>query len=241
MKTILITGGAIRIGKGLALAFAEKQFNVAIFYNLSQKQAETTFAQIKTFGVESVAVKVDLRNLKEIEDGFQTVLDKFNNIDVLINNAGVFPKPTKLSEISEEMWDNTFDINLKAVFRTSKIFSKFACCGSRIINISSLGGLEIWKQRIPYNVSKSGLIQLTKALARELAPAISVNCICPGAIKIPDEATENEEHLVAVNKIPMERYGTVQDIFDVAYFFAECSNYITGQIITLDGGYHLYK
>src|SRR5690606_4446286 len=137
----------------------------------------------------------------------------------------------------ESLIDDTFDVNLKGELFTSQRFSQLAKPNSRIINIASLGALEIWKGRVPYHISKSALLHLTKAMAVELAPNISVNCVCPGAIHIPEEPAEDSS-LISTDKIPMKRYGNVDDIFDAVYFFATCSAYITGQNIIVDGGYH---
>ncbi|MFH1049650.1 MAG: SDR family oxidoreductase [bacterium] len=188
--------------------------------------------------VRAIAVKVDVRNKEEIENAFTFTVEKLGIPDVLINNSGVFPEKMKLEDISSEIWDDTMNINLRGAFLTSQVFRKYAKKGSKIVNISSLGGLEVWSQRIPYNVSKAGLNHLTKALAREFAPDITVNTVCPGAIYVDDEPSETDKTLLDLNRIPMKRCGNPKDIFDAVYFFATCSDYITAQILTVDGGYH---
>lgn len=158
---------------------------------------------------------------------------------VLVNNAGIYPNYKKIQEIDEETFDKTIAINLKSYLFISKTFAKYAPEGSRIINIGSLGGVETWRGRIPYNISKSGVIQLTFSLAKELAPKITVNCVNPGFIHFPEEPNNIDSTPPPVDKIPMKRYGTILDIFDAVYFFSTCSPYITGQVISVDGGYHL--
>ncbi len=238
MKNVFITGGGIRIGRGLALKLAQNGWNIAFSYNNSFKMAEITENEILKFGVKCIKIKLDVRKKDEVIDAYEVIKNKFGKLDLLINNAGVFPKPSSLENIEEELWDFTLDTNLKSQFLTSKEFIKIANINAKIINISSLGGLEVWKHRIPYNVSKAGVIQLTKALARELAPYIAVNCICPGTILIPDEPAEDSSN-VSLDKIPMARYGNIDDMFDAVNFLANCSNFITGQVINVDGGYHL--
>ncbi len=238
MKNVFITGGGIRIGRGLALKLAQNSWNIAFSYNNSFKMAEITENEILKFGVKCIKIKLDVRKKDEVIDAYEVIKNKFGKLDLLINNAGVFPKPSSLENIEEELWDFTLDTNLKSQFLTSKEFIKIANINAKIINISSLGGLEVWKHRIPYNVSKAGVIQLTKALARELAPYIAVNCICPGTILIPDEPAEDSSN-VSLDKIPMARYGNIDDMFDAVNFLANCSNFITGQVINVDGGYHL--
>ncbi len=237
MSTVFITGSGRRLGAGLALKFAEKGWNVALHYNSSKEKARETYRKVLEFGVKSCLVNSDVSDYKELENSFLDAADIIGLPDVLINNAGVFPKRKSIRELSLDEWDTTLNINLRGEFYASKIFAEKSKSG-RIINISSVGGLEVWKNRIPYNVSKAGVIQLTKSLARSLAPDFSVNCICPGTIKIIGEAAADESE-ISTEKIPMKRIGTVDDIFDAAYFFASCSKYITGQILTVDGGYSL--
>ncbi len=234
MPCVLITGGGKRMGKGLAEAFAGKGWDIIIHYNKSDLEAKETAEKIRAKGLRSVAVKADLLSSVEINNAFYEGVDKLGIPDVLINNAGVFPSAIELKNLAEDVWDSTMGVNLKAHYLFSKVFAEKAKPGSRIINIASAGGMEVWKHRIPYNVSKAAAIHLTKALSRELAPALSVNCICPGTIIFP----ENGETQAGSEKIPMGRFGAIDDIFDAAYFFATCTPFITGQILAVDGGFH---
>lgn len=238
MKTVLITGAARRLGRGLALKFAEKNWNVAIIYNNSYEKAVATLQQIQELGVKSHIYKADIRFSNQVESAFKSAIDDFANIDVLVNNSGIYPEPKAINEIDDELWNNVINTNLRGEFFTAREFAKYAKQGSRIINIASLGAFEIWKQRLPYNVSKAGVIQLTKALARELAPKISVNSVSPGSILMINDAAEQDLAL-DFKRIPMQRYGCIDDVFDAVYFFTECSNYITGQNLNIDGGFHL--
>ncbi len=240
MPTILITGSARRIGKGIARFFANKGWDVIIHYHTSENSAENLTKELQSLGIRTKSYKADLSNKKEIEDTFEKIHSEFDKIDVLVNNAAIYPKQKSIEEISIEEWDTTFAINLRAYFIISQIFAKHCKDEGRLINISSLGGLEIWKKRITYNVSKAGVIQLTKALARNLAPKISVNCICPGAIYIEDELA-SEPIDIFEQKIPMMRYGQISDICDAVYFFSTASKYITGQVLAVDGGLNLVK
>lgn len=240
MATVLITGSGRRIGRGLAIEFARKGWSVIIHYNESKDLAFQTKEYIeKLYGVSSFVFHCDLRETSKIVSTFQSVFQSYAIPDVLVNNAGVFPAKKELTELDEEIWSNTITINLTAYLFVSKAFSELAKEGARIINIGSLGGIETWKGRIPYNISKAGVVQLTKSLAKELAPKVTVNCVNPGTIYIPDEPNQIDSPLLPISKIPMQRYGTIQDVFDAVYFFATCSNFITGQVISVDGGYHL--
>lgn len=237
MSLVFITGSGRRIGKGLAINFAKKGWDVAINYNRSEKEAIETREICKSQGVRAEIFKANVSNRVEVISVFNSIINTMGVPNVLVNNAGIYPNKTALKDINEDLIDRTFAINLKGEFFTSQYFSQHATPNSRIINIASLGALEVWKGRIPYHISKSALVHLTKALSLELAPNISVNCVCPGAIEVPNEQ-ENAAPLLSVEKIPMKRYGNPDDIFDAVYFFATCTSYITGQTIIVDGGYH---
>ncbi len=229
------------MGKGLALRFAEKGWDVAVHYGKSENQTIDTVEEIRGKGVKAYPFQADVRNGDECEKAMNAAASELGVPDVLVNNAGVFPEAKEVAEISTDFWNDVINVNLRGEFHFARSFAKIAKEGARIINIASLGALEVWKGRLPYNVSKAGVVQLTKALALNLAPEISVNAVCPGAISMPDEITDADAFRVNTKKIPMGRYGTVSDIFDATYFFATASSYITGQIITVDGGYHLAR
>jgi NAD(P)-dependent dehydrogenase (short-subunit alcohol dehydrogenase family) len=238
---VFVTGSGKRLGRSLALNFAKKGWDVVIHYFESEESAKKTKDEIIKMGQKAYLVKADLRSYSEIEMAFTNTVNEFGIPKVLINNAGVFPKAKKIFEITKDDWEDTIKLNLSAEFYTSKIFVEFARKNSKIVNISSLGAFEIWKNRIPYNVSKSAIIQLTRALARELAPFVSVNTVCPGAIYFETESSENDSAMLKANKIPMKRYATPEEIFEAVYFFSTCSNYITGQYLCVDGGASLIK
>lgn len=226
-KNVLITGAGHRLGGALARKFAEKGYNVLVHYNSSKAKAIATAEACRSYGVKAIPVKADISKPEEMREIFRELVGMMGNLDLLINNAGVFPDRMPLADVSIEQWDNTMNTNLRSVFLTSREFIKYANPGARIINIASIGGQEVWKQRTMYNVSKAGVLQLTKALANELAPVISVNSVSPVAIEFPEEETNVK--LPPIEKIPMGRYGTSDDVFDCVYFFATCSHYITGQ------------
>lgn len=237
MNVVFITGAGRRIGKTLAINFAKKGWDVAINYNTSEKAALETAVICKSYGVRANIYKADVSQKDEMIKAMDKAIVELGLPDVLVNNAGVFPERTKLEDIDESLIDDTFSVNLKGEFFTSQYFSQLAKPNSRIINIASLGAFEIWKGRLPYHISKSALVHMTRALAIELAPNISVNSVSPGAIQVIDDPAIDSS-LISIEKIPMKRYGTPDDIFDAVYFFATTNSYITGQNITVDGGYH---
>lgn len=239
MPKVFITGSARRIGRALAIGFAKKGWDIVLHYNDSENRAILTFEEIKALGVDSIAVKADIRSEMELQNAFKKAVDYFGTIDVLVNNAGIFPEIRTLDEIDLLLWDDVMNTNCRSQYLSSRLFARQAKPGSRIVNISSLGAYQLWKGRLAYNVSKAGVILLTKALARELAPDISVNAICPGAIYLPDDPSIVDTALIPLEKIPMKRYGSTQDIFDAVWFFSTASSYITGQDIVIDGAYSL--
>lgn len=240
MPNIFITGAGKRMGKHIALDFARIGWNVAVHYNHSLDSAIDTVREIDKFGVKSFAVQADVREKQDVFNAFNEAISLFGNIDVLVNNAGVFPEKKKLDDISEDFWNDAINTNLRGEFFFAQAFARKALPGAKIINIASIGGAEVWRGSIPYNVSKAGVIQLTKALALELAPNISVNCVAPGIISYKDD-DEAENISVPPQRVPMLRYGDSSDIFDAVRFFAESSNYITGQVLFVDGGYSLSR
>ncbi len=244
LPVVFVTGAGRRLGRAIALYFAKKGWNVCVHYHTSHDGAVQTVRQINaigeaTLGQRGLAIKADVRSKGQMEYAFDIAMREFGAPpDTLVNNAGIFPPPMSLQNITREMWDEAFSINVTGEFITAQIYSAIAFEHSRIINVASIGGLEIWKHRIPYNVSKAAVIHLTKALARELAPRLSVNCVCPGAIDIPDEPSDADSAMIPPLRIPMQRHGTPEDVCTAIYFFATCSTYITGQILSVDGGYH---
>jgi len=237
MLNVLITGGAKRIGKGLSLKFAELGWNIILTYNKSESEATHTLAELEKYGIIVNKYQCDLTNKDELERTFKFIYNENKFIDVLINNVGTFPEKSSFSELDFNQWQNTFDINLNISFNTIKEYSKYQKTG-RIINIASVGGLAIWDRRIDYNVSKSALIQFTKTIAKDLAPNFTCNIINPGLISFNDIGYKDSTYLNK-NKIPMGRYGNIDDVFDAVYYFSTSSKYITGQMLNIDGGLHL--
>jgi NAD(P)-dependent dehydrogenase (short-subunit alcohol dehydrogenase family) len=238
MPKVIITGGAKRLGKALLLKFAENGWDVAFTFHTSNKGASEVSKLCHNLGVRCINEKVDIRNRSDISAAFQSFFAEYGDIDVLVNNAAIFPKPTAIKDITEEDLENVLATNLKGAFYASQIFADLTKSNARIINIASMGAFEIWKHRAAYHISKAGIIQLTKAFAKELAPKISVNSVSPGMVLIPDEPAADSS-APPLDKIPMQRFATTDDIFDAVYFFATKSKFITGQNISVDGGFGL--
>jgi Dehydrogenases with different specificities (related to short-chain alcohol dehydrogenases) len=232
-NTVLVTGGARRIGRAIALALAESGANVAITYLGSQLEAKATVQAIAEYEVDAFAVRCDLREPESIEQTVISVVEELGQIDVLVNNAGLFASEA-LEKISVEQWDGMFATNTRAPFLMARAAHPYLrAARGRILNIGSLGGLHPWATHGHYCTSKAALHMLSKTMAKAWAPEISVNCIAPGMI-VQGEVGEAYEHFA--HKTPMQRNGTAEDVAAAARFFATAPHFITGQILAVDGG-----
>jgi NAD(P)-dependent dehydrogenase (short-subunit alcohol dehydrogenase family) len=232
-KAALVTGAAKRIGRAMALAFAEQGANVAITYGASALEAEETVRALAEFGVEAMAVRCDLRDAEDIRQTMAAVIEAFGRLDILVNNAGIF-ESAALEEITQEQWDRMFDTNTRGPFLMGQAaYPHLRARAGRIINIGSLGGTHPWATHAHYCTSKAALHMLSQTMAKAWAPEISVNCVAPGMI-VNGEVDPGYEHFA--EKTPMGRNGTPEDVAAAVLFFATGPKFITGQVLSVDGG-----
>ena len=230
---MLVSGAAKRIGRAIALTLAERGANVAITFLASQPEAEDTIRALVAHDVDALAIRCDLRDPESIEQTMASVIEEFGQLDLLVNNAGVFESEA-LENISVEQWDTMFATNTRAPFLLAKAaHPHLRATRGRIINIGSLGGLHPWATHAHYCTSKAALHMLSMTMAKAWAPEISVNCIAPGMI-VQGEVEEAYEHFA--RKTPMQRNGTAHDVAAAAIFFATAPHFITGQLLAVDGG-----
>ena len=234
MKTALITGGAARIGAQIVKTLHHNQFNIIIHCNQSKDKAQLLCDELNLIRANSVEiVSGNLNNIDELD----SLVSSIKSIDLLVNNASVFyPKSVEDSEMKD--WDDVININLKAPFFLSKGLSKtLSKNDGSIINIIDIHSERPLKKHAIYNISKAGLKMLTQTLAKELAPRIRVNGVSPGSILWPQDSAEisDDDKNLMLERIALHRQGSPQDIADTVLFLAN-SNYITGQIINIDGG-----
>jgi 3-oxoacyl-[acyl-carrier protein] reductase len=234
-KSAFVTGGAKRLGKEICISLAKQGYNIAFTYLNSAEESKKTEKELNDIGIKAVRVKADLTKNKDIQKFFSIGIQKIGTPDILINNASIF-KRFRFSELNEKNFDETVSANLKAYYLCSLEASKHMKSGGRIINISSLGGIKPYRNYLPYSVSKAGVIMLTKCLAVELAPKIFVNSIAPGIINFSD--TKQIKYLPKEEKIPMRKYAMPNEITNSILYLIN-SEYITGEIIVIDGGKHL--
>ena len=229
-RVILVTGSAKRIGRGIALRLSQEGARIAIHYNGSADAARATAAECGNAPV----FQANLENVAEIELLFDEVQQHFGRIDGLVNNAARFTRIDPLT-ITEADWDFIHNVNLKATFFCCQqaARSMLAGDGGRIVNISSLGGLRPWSQHAHYCASKAGVIMLTRALAKAFAPKVTVNSVAPGVIPFGEPDARTERLICAT---PAQRPGTAEEIADAVIYFLTATNFVTGQVLAVDGG-----
>jgi len=229
-RVVLVTGAAKRIGRGIALRLAKEGARVAIHYSSSEAEARATAAECGN----APLFRADLEKVAEIERLFAEVQQHFGKLDGLVNNAARFTRRDPLA-ITEADWDFVHSVNLKATFFCCQQAAKLMLAGEggRIVNISSLGGIRAWPDHAHYCASKAGVIHMTRALAQAWAPKITVNSVAPGVIPF-GEPDERVKRLIA--KTPAGRAGTADEIADAVVFFLNASDFITGQVLAVDGG-----
>lgn len=232
-KTALVTGAAKRIGRSLALALARSGADVAITYRSSDAEAQATVAAVKACNVRASAVHCDVSDVDCVERAVDSAIRELGRIDLLVNNAGMF-ETLPLESITAEQWDAMQNTNTRGPFLVARAaHAELKQRRGRIVNIGSLGGIHPWATHGHYCVSKAALHMLTKTMAKAWAPEISVNCVAPGMI-VNGEVDPGYEHFV--EKTPMRRNGTPDDVAAAVLFFATGPHFITGQVLSVDGG-----
>ncbi len=242
-KVALVTGGAKRIGRVIALALADVGANVVVHYSSSRDEAEKTAAEVSGRGVESMAVKADLAGGElVISELIDSVASRFGCLDILVNNASIFMR-TPLATVSEEAWDRTMEVNLKGSFFCSLHSGRRMAAqedGGAIINIVDSAISHPYRDYAPYFISKAGVVDMTRNLARALAPKVRVNAVAPGPLVTPRDLADSVAEKIRENT-PLKRHCTPQDVAAAVVFLLEDGDYITGEVITVDGGRSLVQ
>lgn len=236
-KTAVVTGAGVGIGKGIALSLAKEGYNV-VSVDLNEENAQQVANELKEAGANSLAVKCDVSNAAEVNELFEKVKNEFGKVDVLVNNAGIYPF-VPFETMKEEDWDKVMNVNLKGIFNCTKGALQTMGEGGRIVNISSIASLQGFAGLTHYCASKGAVNGMIRALALELAPKnITVNAVAPGAIATPGAQMPEENIKQTLAGIPIKRMGQPEDIANAVTFLAsEKSSYITGQVIVVDGGW----
>ena len=237
-QTAVVTGGAVRLGKAIALALARRGMNLAIHYNASAGAARALVQQIRDLGQQAIALQVDLGRPALAPKLIEQTVAQFGRVDLLVNNAAIF-EPGEWYDTDQENWDRHMNINLKSPFFLAQAFARQAN-GQRdaqIINIGDWRGERPGAHYIAYTLTKAALIAMTQSLAQALAPTIRVNAIAPGLILPPpgeDERYLEQEAL----KIPAQRAGSTGEIVKALSYLLD-ADFVTGEVLHVTGGEHL--
>ena len=237
-KVALVTGGAVRVGRAIALGLAGEGMRVVVHYGSSGDAAAEVVETIRERGGEAVALRADLAVHDEVIRLADEAEAAFGRVDVLVNNASVFPREG-LGEVDESGWDHTIAVNLKApFFLTQRIGSRMRERGEGVIvNLADLAGIQSWAGYAAHGVSKAGLVHLTRIAARALAPQVRVVAIAPGTV-LPPEGFAEETVAELTARIPLRHIGSPQDVVDAVLYLLR-ARFVTGEIHLLDGGRHL--
>src|SRR3989338_8003067 len=234
-RIVLVTGGAKRIGRAIAIALAQRRAHVVISYRSSSRDALATVRALERCGAQALAVRADLSRSADVRRLMARIRQRFGRLDILVNSAAAFPR-TPFATLTERDWDAALDTNLKGPFLCALYSSRLMQRrGGKIINLADWSRVRPYRDSLPYCVPKAGVIGLTKALAKELAPSIQVNAIAPGQI-LPPEGMSARERTRIVQRVPLKRWGRPEDIVNTVLFLIEGTDFMTGSTIFVDGG-----
>jgi NAD(P)-dependent dehydrogenase (short-subunit alcohol dehydrogenase family) len=233
-KSALVTGGAKRIGRAIALALADAGADVTITFRTSVEDASNTTGAIEDLGRRAQSIECDVRSEASVRTAVEAAVEFHQRLDILVNNAAIFENAT-LDCISVAQWDAVFETNSRGPFLVAReALDHLRRAEGRIINIGSLGGIQAWATHAHYCASKAALHMLTQAMAKAFAPEVSVNCVAPGWIELENDPAGPASRLAA--RTPMLRNGKPEDVAEAVLFLASGPRFITGQILTVDGG-----
>ena len=236
-RLALVTGAGHRIGRAIAEGLADRGLDVAVHYNASEAPARETAASIATRGSRAELFRADLTASGAANVLVEKVVSRLGPIDVLVNSAAVMVR-TPLDSVSESDWDSMFALNLRAPFFLAVAASRaMAGRGGVIINIADLAAFETWPAYIPHAITKAGVVHMTRALARALAPGIRVNGVAPGAVLLPDHWTSEDGERLS-ESTPLRRLGAPHDVVQAVLYLLD-AEYVTGETLIVDGGRHV--
>jgi NAD(P)-dependent dehydrogenase (short-subunit alcohol dehydrogenase family) len=235
-KVVLVTGAGKRVGRTIATSFAAHGAAIAVHYRSSRTEADAVVAEIAGKGGKAQSFHADLEQVSQIESMVPEVISTFGRIDVLVNCASVFNRKP-LEELTERDWDVNLNTNLKAPFFLSKLagLQMRKQGAGKIVNLGDWAGIRPYNNYLPYTVSKTGLIGLTRALAKALAPEVQVNCVALGPVLAPEEYGPDEIAKMIAGTLT-KKMGTPEDVANAVLFFCEGTDFATGATLVLDGG-----
>lgn len=235
-RIALVTGGAHRVGKAIALALAREGAHVAITYHASEVEARQAVAEIEACGVQALAVRCDQSDSEQIAAVFDALQVRWGRLDILVNSAAIMQQK-HLMDITPQDWDATIRINLRGPFLFSQHAGRMMLAqesGGIIVNIADEAGLAPWPRYVHHSISKAGVIMLTRAAALALAPQVRVNAVAPGPVLKPDGWTDERWDTLR-SATPLHRLGSPQDVADAVLYLAR-ADFVTGHVLVVDGG-----
>jgi pteridine reductase len=238
-RVALVTGAGRRLGRAIALALGDRGMRLAVHYNASSAGATEVVGVIRAAGGDAHAFQADLTDPAQIESLAAAVHGRFAQVDVLVNSAAVMSR-TPFGETSAQDWDAHHSLNLRAPFLLTQALRRQLAAapgGGAVINIADIVAFETWTGYVPHGVSKAGIVYLTRALARVMAPAVRVNAVAPGVVLLP-ENWDADSAARLERTTPLGRAGSPADVTSAVLFLLE-SDYITGEVIAVDGGRHV--
>lgn len=238
-RVALVTGAGRRVGRAIATALGKRAMHVAVHYNGSADGAKETAADIERAGGRAMLFQADLSQPEAPESLVNDVLAKLGTLDVLVNSAAIMRR-TPLDSVTPAEWDETFAINARAPFFAALAAHRHMTeRGGAIVNIADLAGLETWPAYVPHGLSKTVVVQMTRSLAKTLAPSVRVNAVAPGVIMLP-EGWEAETGERLRRTTPLRRLGSANDVVGAVIYLLE-ADYVTGETIVVDGGRHIRR
>jgi pteridine reductase len=238
-RAALVTGAGRRLGRALAVALGARGMHVAVHYNAAGAEAEKTAAEIERAGGRARCLRADLAQPNAPRSLVEQAVQELGGLAVLVNSAAVMVR-TPVGNVTPEAWDAMFAVNLRAPFFASQAAAPhLARARGAIVNLADLAAYETWPGYIPHGITKAGVVQMTRALARALAPDVRVNAIAPGTVLLPESWPAEAAHRLATTT-PLKRLGSPEDVVRAMLFLLE-SDYVTGETILVDGGRHVRR
>jgi pteridine reductase len=235
-RIALVSGGAHRVGKAIALALAHEGAHVAITYHASADEAQQTAAEIEAFGVQALAIQCDQSDPARVDAVFAALQNRWSRLDILINSAAIMQQKPFL-DITPQDWDTTIGVNLKGPFLFSQGAGRVMTAqdtGGVVVNIADEAALTPWPRYVHHSVSKAGVVMLTRAAALALAPKVRVNAIAPGPVLKPDGWTDERWETLRPST-PLGRLGSPSDVVEAALYLIR-AEFVTGHVLVVDGG-----
>lgn len=236
-RVALVTGGARRVGKAIALALAGRGADVVVHYNSGADEAHATRDELTALGVRAALLQGDLSDVDVAAALPMRAQACFGALDIVVNSAAMMLR-TPVGTVTPAAWESMFALNLRAPFFIAQAAAPLLReRGGSIVNIADLAAYETWPDYLPHSITKAGVVQLTRGLARSLAPEVRVNGVAPGAVLLPDEWDESASTRLTATT-PLRRLGSADDVAQAVLYLCEAT-YVTGEVIIVDGGRHV--